>query len=160
MTDWKEFWNKNKSIIVQVVLALLAGGVASVLGGETTSLYESLTAPPLAPPGWVFPVVWTVLYILMGLAAGLVARTADVDRDRALFLYYIQLGLNVLWPAVFFRFGWITVAAVWLFLLTMAVFLTWRLFRAVNTVAGWLLVPYLLWCFFALYLNIGYAVLN
>ena len=160
MADWKAFWYKNKSIILQVVLALLAGGLASLLGGDTAPLYESLTAPPLAPPGWVFPVVWTVLYILMGVAAGLVARTADVDRDRALFLYYIQLGLNVLWPLVFFRFEWVTVAAVWLLVLTVAVFLTQRQFRSVNTAAGWLLVPYLLWCCFALYLNVGYAVLN
>lgn len=160
MNDWKEFWNRNKSIILQVVLALLAGGLASLLGGETASLYESLTAPPLAPPGWVFPVVWTVLYILMGVAAGLVARSTDVDRERALFLYYVQLGLNVLWPLLFFRFEWITVAAVWLLALVVAVFLTWRQFRTINSVAGWLLVPYLLWCLFALYLNIGYAVLN
>lgn len=160
MTDWKEFWNKNKSIILQVVLALLAGGLASLLGGETAPLYERLTPPPLAPPGWVFPVVWTALYILMGVAAGLVARSADVDRDRAMFFYYLQLGLNVLWPLVFFRFEWITVAAVWLLVLTLAVFATWRQFRAVNTAAGWLLVPYLLWCLFALYLNVGFAVLN
>ena len=160
MNDWKEFWNKNKSIILQVILALLAGGLASLLGGETAPLYQRLEAPPLAPPGWVFPVVWTVLYILMGVAAGLVARSADIDRDRALFLYYVQLGINVLWPLVFFRFEWVTVAAVWLFALTLVVFLTQRQFRSVNAAAGWLLVPYLLWCLFALYLNIGFAVLN
>ena len=160
MSDWKEFWCKNRTIILQVVLALLAGGLASVLGGETAARYESLTAPPLAPPGWVFPVVWTALYILMGVAAGLVARSKDMDRDRALFFYYVQLGFNVLWPLVFFRFGWITVAAVWLLLLTVAVLATWRQFRAVNTAAGWLLTPYLLWCLFALYLNVGFVVLN
>lgn len=160
MTDWKTFWDKYKTIILQVVLALLAGGLASLLGGDTASLYQRLNAPPLAPPGWVFPVVWTVLYILMGVAAGLVARSEDVDRDRALFFYYLQLGINVLWPLIFFRFEWITVAAVWLLLLVVAVLATWRQFRMVNRVAGWLLVPYLAWCLFALYLNVGFAVLN
>ena len=160
MADWKSFWDKYKAIILQVVLALLAGGLASLLGGDTASLYERLTPPPWAPPGWVFPVVWTVLYILMGVAAGLVARTEDMDRDGALWLYYIQLGLNVLWPLIFFRFEWITVAAVWLALLVVAVLATWRRFRAIHPVAGWLLVPYLLWCLFALYLNVGFAVLN
>lgn len=160
MADWKSFWDKYKTIILQVVLALLAGGLASLLGGDTASLYQRLTPPPWAPPGWVFPVVWTVLYILMGVAAGLVARTEDVDRDGALWLYYIQLGINALWPLLFFRLEWITVAAVWLALLVVAVLATWRRFRAVNTVAGWLLVPYLLWCLFALYLNVGFAVLN
>lgn len=160
MDDWKDFWNRNKTLIVQVVLALLAGGLASLLGGDTADLYQRLTAPPLAPPGWVFPVVWTVLYILMGLAAGLVARSEDMDRDRALFFYYVQLGMNVLWPLVFFRFEWITFGAVWLLLLVVAVGITQRQFRAVNTAAGWLLVPYLVWCLFALYLNVGFAVLN
>lgn len=160
MADWKSFWDKYKTLILQVVLALLAGGLASLLGGETASLYQRLTPPPWAPPGWVFPVVWTVLYILMGVAAGLVARTEDVDRDGALWLYYIQLGINVLWPLLFFRLEWITVAAVWLALLVVAVLATWRRFRAIHTAAGWLLVPYLLWCLFALYLNVGFAVLN
>ena len=160
MDDWKDFWNRNKTLIVQVVLALLAGGLASLLGGDTADLYQRLTAPPLAPPGWVFPVVWTVLYILMGLAAGLVARSEDMDRDRALFFYYVQLGMNVLWPLVFFRFEWITFGAVWLLLLVVAVGITQRQFRTVNTAAGWLLVPYLVWCLFALYLHVGFAVLN
>ena len=160
MNDWKEFWNKNRYVIIQVIVALLAGGLASVLGGDTAPLYERLTAPPLAPPGWVFPVVWTALYILMGIAAGLVARSGDIDSGTALAFYYLQLGLNVMWPLVFFRFEWVTFGAVWLFLLTAAVFATWRRFRAINTTAGWLLVPYLLWCVFALYLNAGFAVLN
>ena len=160
MNDWKEFWNKYRTIIIQVIVALLAGGLASLLGGDTAPLYERLVSPPLAPPGWVFPVVWTVLYILMGFAAGLVARSGDVDSGDALALYYLQLGLNVMWPLVFFRFEWITFGAVWLFLLTVAVYAVWRRFRAIHTTAGWLLVPYLLWCVFALYLNIGFAVLN
>ncbi len=160
MIDWKGLWVKYKPIILQVGLALLAGGLASLLGGDTASLYERLVSPPLAPPGWVFPVVWTALYILMGIAAGIVIKSGDTDSGKALTAYYLQLGLNVLWPLLFFRFEWISVAAVWLLLLTAAVYVTWRRFREINTVAGWLLVPYLLWCLFALYLNIGFAVLN
>lgn len=160
MNDWKEFWNKYRTIIIQVIVALSAGGLASLLGGETAPLYERLVSPPLSPPGWVFPVVWTVLYILMGVAAGLVARSGDMDSGAAMTLYYIQLGINVLWPLFFFRLEWLAVAAVWLLLLTAAVYATWRRFRAINPVAGWLLVPYLLWCIFALYLNVGFVVLN
>ena len=160
MSDWKDFWDRYKTLILQVVLALVAGGIASLLGGETAPLYERLQSPPLSPPGWVFPVVWTVLYVLMGLAAGLVARSADVDRDSALLFYYVQLGMNVLWPLLFFRFAWLLVAAIWLLLLTAAVYATWRRFRAIHPVSGWLLVPYLLWCVFALYLNVGFSVLN
>ena len=160
MIDWKGLWKRYKPILLQVVIALLAGGLASLLGGDTAPLYERLVSPPLAPPGWVFPVVWSILYVLMGVAAGLVVKSQDVDSRQALALYYLQLGLNVLWPLVFFRFEWITMAAVWLLLLTVAVYTTWMRFRAINKVAGWLLVPYLAWCLFALYLNIGLAVLN
>lgn len=160
MTDWKGLWNKYKPIVLQVAIALLAGGLAALLGGETATLYGRLESPPLAPPGWVFPVVWTILYVLMGIAAGIVAKSGDEDSRQAMALYYLQLGLNVLWPLIFFRFEWITLAAVWLLLLTAAVYTAWMRFRAINKVAGWLLVPYLLWCLFALYLNIGFAVLN
>lgn len=160
MTDWKGLWNKYKTVVLQVGLALLAGGAASLLGGDTAPLYERLTAPPLAPPGWLFPVVWIALYILMGVAAGWVAKAEDLDRGNALAFYHLQLGLNVLWPLIFFRFEWLSLAAVWLFLLLAAVFATWRRFRAIVPAAGWLLVPYLLWCLFALYLNVGFAVLN
>lgn len=160
MDDWKEFWGKYRTVILQVIVALLAGGLASLLGGDTASLYQRLTAPPLSPPGWVFPVVWTALYIVMGIAAGRVARSGDVDSGAALTLYYIQLGINVLWPLIFFRLEWIAVAAVWLVALVVAVYAAWRRFRAIDAAAGWLLVPYLLWCLFALYLNIGFVVLN
>ena len=160
MTDWKGLWQKYKPILLQVGIALLAGGLASLLGGDTTPLYGRLVSPPLAPPGWVFPVVWSILYVLMGIAAGLVVKSGDVDSRQALALYYLQLGLNLLWPLVFFRFEWITLAAVWLLLLTAAVYAAWSRFREISPSAGWLLVPYLLWCLFALYLNIGFAVLN
>ena len=160
MVDWKGLWQRYKPILLQVMIALLAGGLASLLGGDTALLYEQLESPPLAPPGWVFPVVWSVLYVLMGIAAGLVVKSRDVDSRQALALYYLQLGLNVLWPLVFFRFEWITLAAVWLLLLAAAVYATWMRFREISSTAGWLLVPYLAWCLFALYLNIGFVVLN
>ena len=160
MDDWTEFWGKYRTIILQVIVALLAGGLASLLGGDTASLYERLVSPPSAPPGWVFPVVWTVLYVLMGVTAGLVAGSRDIHRDKALTRYYIQLSVNVLWPMLFFRFRLMTVAAVWLALLVVAVYVTRQWFRRISAPAGRLLIPYLLWCLFALYLNIGFVVLN
>ena len=75
-------------------------------------------------------------------------------------LYYLQLALNFLWSPLFFRFGWITFAAVWLAALVAAVYATYRRFRCISSAAGWLLLPYLAWCVFALYLNIGLAILN
>ncbi len=153
------FWQKYKPYLLQVGLALAVGGLSALLSGSQ-EIYGGLIKPPLSPPGWVFPVVWTVLYILMGVAAGLVSQSGDVDKNQALSLYYIQLFINFLWSPLFFRFGWYAFAAVWLFVLVVAVFATWRRFRAISPAAGWLLVPYLLWCLFALYLNIGFVVLN
>lgn len=153
------FWKKYKPFIIHVAVTLAFGGLATLLGGDQ-ALYAELEKPPLSPPSWVFPVVWTILYILIGIAAGLVARSDDLSRGKALTWYYIQLGINVLWPFWFFRLEMITVAMVWLGILVVAVVITWRLFREISSAAGWLLVPYLLWCLFALYLNIGFVLLN
>ena len=153
------FWRKYRPIIFQVALALAAGGLATLLSGGQ-DLYQQLEKPPLSPPPWVFPVVWTILYVLMGVAAGLVAGSGDVHRQKAMFRYYIQLSINVVWPMLFFRFELLTLAAVWLALLVVVVYVTRRWFGSISAAAGVLLLPYLLWCLFALYLNIGFVVLN
>ena len=153
------FWNKYKPYILQIALALAVGGLSALLSGSQAA-YATLTKPPLSPPGWVFPVVWTVLYVLMGVAAGLVVTSGDRGTGDAMRWYYVQLGLNLLWSPIFFRFGWLTVAAVWLALLVVAVWITRQKFAAIRPLAGALLTPYLLWCLFALYLNIGFAILN
>ena len=151
-------WQKYKPYIGQILLALAVGGVSAWLSGGMNT-YGALVKPPLSPPGWVFPVAWTILYVLMGIAAGIIVTKEGKD-SGAIGLYYLQLALNFLWSPIFFRFGWITFAAVWLALLAAAVYATHRRFREISPTAGWLLLPYLAWCIFALYLNIGFAVLN
>ncbi len=153
------FWHRYKPFILQVLLALAVGGLSALVSGGQT-LYAGLVAPPLSPPGGAPPAVWTRLYILMGIAAGLLQTSGDTDAPAALALYYLQLGINFLWSPLFFGLGWLLVAAVWLGVLVAAVYLTWRRFVAISPAAGWLLVPYLLWCAFALYLNVGFVVLN
>ena len=153
------WWQKYKPYILQVALALGVGGLSALLSGGMDA-YGQWVKPPLSPPGWVFPVAWTVLYILMGLAAGIILVSQDEDSGVALRLYYLQLALNFLWSPIFFRLGWITFAAVWLAALVAAVYATCGRFRRISNAAGWLLAPYLAWCVFALYLNIGFAVLN
>ncbi len=153
------FWQKYKPYMIQIVLALAVGGLSALLAGGMDT-YGELIKPPLSPPGWVFPVVWTILYILMGIAAGKVVTAGGSHSDAAMRLYYLQLALNFLWSPIFFRFGWLTFAAVWLAALVAAVYATYRRFRKISPTAGWLLIPYLVWCIFALYLNIGFAVLN
>ncbi len=153
------FWQKYKPYILQVLLALAVGGVSALISGGMDD-YQALTKPPLSPPGWVFPVAWSILYVLMGLAAGLIQVSGDRDCKTALTAYYVQLAINFLWSPIFFGLGWIGFAAVWLALLVVAVYVTKRRFYAISPAAGWLLVPYLLWCLFALYLNLGLVILN
>ena len=152
---------KWKPLIVSVLLALAAGGIGALLGGGMDS-YAELIQPPLSPPGWVFPVVWTILYILMGVAAYRVYEITGhaAARRTALRLYALQLVVNALWPGFFFGLGLFWAAAVWLGILCVLVAMTMSKFRALDDLAGMLLAPYMLWCVFALYLNLGVAILN
>ena len=153
------FLKKNKTKIGWVVLTLAFGGIGALIAGNTDT-YDNYIQPPLSPPGWLFPVVWTVLYILMGIAAGIIAESRDLDKGFALKLYILQLLINVIWPIIFFRFESPKFALFWLALLIVAVFVTIKNFRTINKKAGNLLIPYLLWCGFAFYLNFGIVAFN
>lgn len=150
-----------KALTAALAIPLAAGGLSALLSGGM-DVYAELNRPPLSPPGWLFPVVWTLLYLMMGLASCRVCvlRYPVRERREALRLYALQLLVNVLWPPLFFRFGLYWAAAVWLAVLTALVAMTLARFRRLDDLAGLLLWPYLLWCCFALYLNAGVALLN
>ncbi len=157
----------NKSRIqgaaISAGIALLTGFLSSMLsGGGQMTTYQTITQPPYAPPGWLFGVVWPVLYILMGIAAYLVYSTCakQEDKRKALLTYGLQLFVNFSWSIIFFRFQEYGIAAVVLALLLFLVTLTITFFYHVNTTAALLLIPYYLWLLFAYYLNIGVALLN
>lgn len=148
-----------KKLLMCIAIPLAVGALASALSGGMGEAYFAYNKPPLSPPGWLFPVVWTVLYALMGYASYLVAE-APGDNRRALVLYGVQLALNFLWPIVFFRLEWVGAALILLMVLWVAVLLTLRAFSRVSERAGDLLIPYILWLSFALYLNFGIFLLN
>lgn len=148
-----------KKLLIYIAIPLAVGGLAAALSGGMGQAYQSYVSPPLSPPGWVFPVVWTILYGLMGYASYLVAE-APGENKKALRLYWVQLALNFLWPIVFFRFEGIGAALVVLIALWITVLLTIRAFSEVSERAGDLLIPYILWLTFALYLNFGIFLLN
>ena len=156
---------RNRSVTFDVraflffVLGTLAVGFLGGLLGNTAG-FSALKAPPLAPPAFLFPIVWSVLYLLMGFAAYLVYQSGDQDRGKALRLYLLQLAFNVLWPLFFFRLQWRGFALVWLLALIVLIVLTVKAFRPICPATLWLLLPYLLWCLFAAYLNFGYLLLN
>lgn len=149
-----------RTLLPSLLLPSAVGGVGAVITAMGMDAYRQLKQPPLVPPGWVFGVVWTVLYLLMGYAAYRVRSSSCFEKEGALQAYYIQLALNFLWVVVFFRFGMLWLAAVVLALLIAAILLTMKRFASCETTAARLLIPYLAWCAFALYLNVGTAVLN
>ena len=150
-----------KKLIVSLALPLGVGFLSTLISGGMRE-YQSLNQPPLSPPGWVFPIVWTALYLLMGYASYRI-WTADTNPDykrRALIMYGIQLFLNFLWPIVFFGLEWRLAAFFLLLLLWLAIFITMRLFSNIDERAGDFLLPYLLWVTFAGYLNLCVYFLN
>lgn len=151
---------KNKkflTLIVAVAIPLLVGGLSSLISGGTGVDYVQ---PPLSPPSWVFGVVWPILYVLMGLASYIVFTKQDYKITDQTKSYFYQLFVNFLWPIVFFRFKLYPAAVVVLGVLILLAIANTIEFFKVSKTAGKLLIPYVLWLFFALYLNIGVAVLN
>lgn len=153
---------KIKQLILAVALPLAIGGLAAFLTKDSMCIFNAVRKPPLAPPDWLFPVVWTALYILMGVASYLV-YTSDASsprKDRALSFYAIGLGVNFLWPIIFFNLQMYLAAFLVLILLWLLIVICIVLFYYILDTAGKLLIPYLLWVSFAGYLNLGIYLMN
>ena len=153
---------KWKTYAFWIVLTELVGALAGFLSREGTELYQaSVLKPALTPPGWVFPVVWGILYLLMGIAAARIALLQEsVARRAALRVYGLQLAVNFLWPLLFFNLQAFGAAFLWLVLLFALIVWMILSFRELDKAAAWLLLPYLLWTAFAGYLNLGVWLLN
>lgn len=149
-------------LMIFVVGTELVGALSALFAGDFSSFYSGLNQPPLAPPGVVFPIVWTILYALMGISAYLIYDSEDIsgERSEALGIYAAQLFVNFLWSIVFFRFEKTGAAAVVIILLAGLIWTMIVKFRKINPVAAYINIPYLLWVIFATYLNIGVVVLN
>lgn len=139
--------------IFLTVLPLAVGGAAAVLTMDAMAQYSALPQPPLAPPAWVFPAVWTVLYLLMGAASRRVHRLGTRESRNALMLYYVQLAVHFVWPLLYFRAQEYAVAFWWLLLLLALVLAALSAFSRLDKAAGRLLMPYAAWLLFAAYLN-------
>ncbi len=151
-----------KTLITAIAIPLLVGGLASLLTMDSMGLFDEVNKPPLSPPAWLFPVAWTVLYILMGIASYIVfEKTADMgEKSRALRTYFIQLGFNFLWSILFFNFELYLFSFFWLVALWVLIIITAVRFYKISEPAGYLMLPYILWVTFAGYLNLGIAILN
>ena len=137
----------------------LLSGLLSRVGMENFS--QTVIQPPLSPPGWLFPVVWTILYALMGISAARIWLSPPSDsRSRGLNRFLAQLIMNFFWSPIFFNTGAYGFALLWLLLLWVLVVLMIRSFRKVDKTAALLQIPYLIWLTFAAYLNRGVWKLN
>ena len=148
-----------KKLLIMLAIPLSVGGLSALISGGMSG-YQNLVKPPLSPPGWLFPVVWTILYLLMGYAAYRVATSRSADRSQALGTYWLQLGFNALWTFFFFRLEWRLFAFFWLLALIVLIVLTIMKFQAIDVIAERLLYPYLAWCGFDAYLNLAFYLVN
>ena len=153
---------KWKPLLLALALPLAVGGFSAFLTRDGMRAFASLRQPPMSPPAWLFPVVWTLLYLSMGLASYLVwvSDVSDRRRDRALTVYGLSLAANFLWPILFFTVQAWLAAFLLLLLLWALVGIAALLFGAITPRAGKLLLPYLAWLTFAAYLNLGVWLLN
>ncbi|MBQ9543641.1 MAG: tryptophan-rich sensory protein [Clostridia bacterium] len=154
--------SKSKNVFLFVLLCEAAGLVSGLITRGGAILYaESAVKPFLSPPGVVFPIVWTVLYALMGVGAGLVASTdPGAKRTAALRLFGLQLAVNFFWSVIFFNMRAYGAALLWLFVLLFLVIALFRAYLGTVRTAAYLLIPYLVRVAFAGYLNAGVWILN
>lgn len=156
---------RGKDIIGLGVFVALCAAV-SVIGGAVTATsvdtwYQALEKPAFNPPDWLFPVVWTILYIMIAIAGWRVWRRAPIDvTGRALAVFAVQLGLNLAWSFLFFGLQWIGLALVEIVILWLAIAANTMLFWRLDRWAGALLVPYLVWVAYAAVLNAALWLLN
>ena len=152
----------NTKLLRFIAIPLLVGGIAALLTTDSMKTFSALEKPALSPPGWLFPVVWTILYTLMGVSAYLIATSsaAPIEKAKSLAIYTYQLAVNFLWSIFFFNFKWYFFSFLWIILLWILVFLMIRAFWKINRTAAYLNIPYLIWITFAAYLNIGIWILN
>lgn len=155
----KKYW---KTIILSILLAEAVGALSGFLTREGMKVFtDAVAQPPLSPPPLLFPIVWSILYALMGYGSARIwLSPASPERSQALNLYAIQLVVNFFWSLIFFNAQAFGFAFFWLLLLWILVLLMILAFRKIDPLAAWLQVPYLLWLTFAAYLNLGVWYLN
>lgn len=156
-------WQKVKVFGVGIAIPLAIGGLAAFLTRNSMDIYEQINQPFLAPPSWVFPVVWTILYVLMGVSSALIYENKDgavEDKKRAFRLYALNLAVNFLWSIIFFNMGAFFAAFLWLMLLIFVVVRMVGAFYKIKPIAAYLQIPYVIWCCFASYLTASIWLMN
>ena len=146
--------NKFK-LFIDILIPVAIGGFISLIINPYVD-YNSLVQPPLSPPSIVFPIVWTILYVLMGISYYLLKNPSKKEK----IIYFVQLGVNALWSLFFFIGKFYLFSFIWIILLDVLVIFMIGIFYQNSKISGYLQIPYLIWILFATYLNLGIYVLN
>ena len=156
---------KKKALLYAVAAAipLTVGGLSALLTAKNTDIYSELNTPPGSPPSVMFPIVWTALYILMGISSALVCQKGRMDKnsaDAGLGFYALSLAFNFVWSILFFNMRAFVFSFIWLCGLLLLIVLTMLKYKKVSEKAAYLQIPYLIWVMYAGYLNLGICILN
>ena len=160
---WKKIKELAPTYLISIAIPLGVGLLASMLTKDNMMLYEEIVTPPLSPPSILFPIVWSVLYLLMGVSSGMVFRRREENPEAAasgLRYYLTSLILNFGWSIIFFNLGSFLFAFIWLLVLLYTIIRTIISYHKVSPVAAYLQIPYALWVAFAGYLNFAIWLLN
>ena len=150
--------NKTLEFIKSILILVVLGGIVGIIISNFMD-YDIINKPLLSPPAIVFPIIWTILYILMGISYGIL-KANDLADEKVNSVYFTQLLTNITWPIVFFAFKWRFIAIIWIIVLLILIIYMTAIFYKKNKLAGLLQIPYIIWTIFATYLTIGVYVLN
>ena len=153
-------WQKYKPYIISVLIALGVGALSALFTMGNMSIYQSINTPPLSPPGWLFPVVWAILYILMGISSAIIYEKGKGKNTESLKVYALQLVVNFFWSIIFFNLRTYLFAFIWLLILLYLIGVMIYRFYQIDPLAAYLQIPYFLWVTFAGYLNFMIFILN
>ena len=156
-------WKQIRPYIISPLIALAVGGLSAFLSRNGMEAYQNVIQPPLSPPMWLFPVVWSILYILMGVGSAIIytkLKDAPEDAISALMVYGFQLAVNFFWSIIFFNMQAFLFAFIWLVLLWLLIIVMIVKFSRLSRPAALLQLPYLLWVTFAGYLTLSVWLLN
>lgn len=154
---------KVKSYVYSLIIALGVGGLSALFTSGNMDIYKEIVKPPLSPPSIVFPIVWTILFTLMGISAAMIynnSSASKLERDSALLTYGVSLVFNFFWSIIFFNLQMYFFAFLWLLALLYFIIKTIIKYYKFDKTAAYLQIPYLIWVTFAGYLNFAIWYLN
>lgn len=154
---------KIRPYVISILISLSVGIISALVTRENMNIYEEVVTPPLSPPSFLFPIVWTLLYILMGISAAMIYTDNIAPKrlkDRAIYTYAASLFVNFFWSIIFFNMRAFLFSFLWLLLLLFLIISTILQYRKINATAAYLQIPYAVWVTFAGYLNLGIWLLN